>query len=538
MEGDEDISSPKVRRRMWRRVWIGLAIFVIVTPVLLWVAIDQGGKREWKRVQADLRAKGEPTTIAELNLPQHSNIPEEENFGAVKWIRANEDGGESTEMEEVRRRLALYRHYLRDRQAREDFNWSMGNPFIGKPSDLALYTRSLDIAARELRIEPPAESEPYHIRLTAYLDLHADIWAGLLEAKERKHAIALPLLSERYAQTRNPYHVSFQALEISRTIVSANRYRALLAAELQAPTAFVDYFEVGSQLTELCANERISFGILVAITNTAVMTNSFAEALWNDNFVATLKDEHFRRLQISLQRSDFHVLFHQAQQTDLALTVDSLLAFPQHRKELVQEWGGHGPPSWALSIAPSGWFASNGAYLGASYEDYLLAPFRDGACLGEILESAAHWQTEIKGFNPAQEINYSLALMSTGSPEKILQRAIYSEARRRQALIVCALYRYRLGQNNAFPESLTQLTPAYLTAIPNDPIDGQPMRYAVDQSETDFRLWSIGFDGIDDGGKLDLLTEEPQRTRIERPNYIGDWPWPTQAREFKRPESE
>lgn len=70
--------------------------------------------------------------------------------------------------------------------------------------------------------------------------------------------------------------------------------------------------------------------------------------------------------------------------------------------------------------------------------------------------------------------------------------------RLRAARSAIAVQRYRLA-NEALPEQLQELTPAYLKDVPKDPFDGQPMRYK--KLAIGFVAYSIGEDGQDDGGR-------------------------------------
>jgi hypothetical protein len=82
-----------------------------------------------------------------------------------------------------------------------------------------------------------------------------------------------------------------------------------------------------------------------------------------------------------------------------------------------------------------------------------------------------------------------------------------------QARIACGLERYYLARRE-YPKELAALVPEYLSALQGDLIDGQPMRYER-TSATAYRLWSIGVDGKDDGGK------PSDRKKYE----VGDWVW-------------
>ena len=56
-----------------------------------------------------------------------------------------------------------------------------------------------------------------------------------------------------------------------------------------------------------------------------------------------------------------------------------------------------------------------------------------------------------------------------------------------------------------FPESIEQLVPKFLDSIPIDPMDAAstPLRYRRESDGTAV-VWSVGIDGIDDGGDVEL----------------------------------
>jgi hypothetical protein len=79
-------------------------------------------------------------------------------------------------------------------------------------------------------------------------------------------------------------------------------------------------------------------------------------------------------------------------------------------------------------------------------------------------------------------------------------------AQLRTARAGLAIERYRLATGN-LPDSLTDLIPTYLDAVPKDPFDGKDLRYK--KLETGFVVYSIGEDGNDDGGK-----EKPRKRSV------------------------
>jgi hypothetical protein len=80
------------------------------------------------------------------------------------------------------------------------------------------------------------------------------------------------------------------------------------------------------------------------------------------------------------------------------------------------------------------------------------------------------------------------------------QAASRSTALSRLLRMELALRRYRL-QNGSFPSRLETLVPEYASNIPTDPYDalGRALRYVP--TSDGYLLYSVGFDGDDDGGR-------------------------------------
>jgi hypothetical protein len=86
-----------------------------------------------------------------------------------------------------------------------------------------------------------------------------------------------------------------------------------------------------------------------------------------------------------------------------------------------------------------------------------------------------------------------------------------------QAVVACALERYRLAKKD-YPESLEALVPTYLPKVPHDVVEGRPLRYAR-QSKDSYRLYALGWDGVDGGGVF------PTPTGNVTDPAKGDWVW-------------
>lgn len=107
-----------------------------------------------------------------------------------------------------------------------------------------------------------------------------------------------------------------------------------------------------------------------------------------------------------------------------------------------------------------------------------------------------------------------VASLGQGDFERGCQNTAHSQTEINQALIACALERFRLAHGE-YPETLDALVPQFLDAIPHDVIGGQPLHYHRAADGT-FVLYSVGWNGRDDGG----VRGKPWSISD------GDWVWP------------
>ena len=95
------------------------------------------------------------------------------------------------------------------------------------------------------------------------------------------------------------------------------------------------------------------------------------------------------------------------------------------------------------------------------------------------------------------------------------------------ARVACALERYRLAQGE-YPETLDVLSPKFIETVPHDVIGGQPLKYhRTDNGQ--FALYSIGWNGTDDGGKVFVLEYSNNYVDYDK----GDWVWTDQVMDSK-----
>jgi hypothetical protein len=104
-----------------------------------------------------------------------------------------------------------------------------------------------------------------------------------------------------------------------------------------------------------------------------------------------------------------------------------------------------------------------------------------------------------------------LAIIAVPNFTKAVQTFAFNQTKTDEAQIVCALERYHLVHGN-YPEALNELVPQFTDKLPHDIIGGQSLKYRR-TPDGQFLLYSVGWNGIDDGGKFDSSYEQ------------GDWAW-------------
>ncbi len=85
-----------------------------------------------------------------------------------------------------------------------------------------------------------------------------------------------------------------------------------------------------------------------------------------------------------------------------------------------------------------------------------------------------------------------------------VRKIVATEAIRRVVVTAIALKRFQQA-NGHWPEKLSELVPQFISSLPRDAIDGQPLRYRRNADGT-YLLYSVGDDGVDDGGDPSLPT--------------------------------
>ncbi len=176
-------------------------------------------------------------------------------------------------------------------------------------------------------------------------------------------------------------------------------------------------------------------------------------------------------------------------------------------------WG----PTLVYRLSPSGWFYLNARAMARMYEVALPTSVE--------LEQRIISPVISERFGHALGVEYRRHLI----PDNVLvslmvpplDREAITCARTQAAVdmarIACALERYRRAQGS-YPEQLDVLAPQFITKIPHDIINSQPLHYHRTENGK-FLLYSVGWNSKDDGGVPDDGRQfYPSKSQ-------GDWTW-------------
>jgi hypothetical protein len=178
-------------------------------------------------------------------------------------------------------------------------------------------------------------------------------------------------------------------------------------------------------------------------------------------------------------------------------------------------------------IVPSGWWSLEkvnycrlfGLQLAGTYDGANKRVYQDR------IESNAHeFEQGLAGRKPFSTIFGHHRLLSTlllPALLKIPVKAAVVQATTDQALLACALERYRLA-NGQFPDTLAALVPQLISPLPHDVFTGEPYKYRR-TADGQFVLSSVGWNKKDDG---DLPGNE--FARVINNVFDGkesDWVW-------------
>jgi hypothetical protein len=456
---------------------VGLIAFL----AMLIVEEHYRGKHDWERYCREKAAKGERLDFKGL-VP--ASVPEGENFAMTPLLRPLfQNPNQSETRDKLSQRLALGPTNL---DAPRPIPW-LGDRVQGKRVDLAAWKASLggkDILAAVGQLDGVLRE---------------------ISAAVRRPYSRFPLQYEQGNACTFPYITALGQLRVLYTLRTCAELRAgqaeAAAADLETLVRLANATKDEPTLNSL--SER-NAGFQPGLQ---VVWEGLAEHRWSEPQLAGIQgliagQDLIAQLNLALrgERAGYNARMLQALANPEVLGLDSGTKFLL--------WG----------FVYQNLVAYNRAC------DALTLP-SDAKSLRAYVERHRQEEDRLKRstlpWGPSFPIpNLNTILASIGFPgfSGISKRTLYTQVCLDQAATACALERYWLA-NGQYPDSLGALVPDYLGEVLHDAASGNSFIYKR-KAEGGFVLYSVGWNGVDDGGKLVF---KPNSTRLDLDQ--GDWVW-------------
>lgn len=494
---------------LWSRRCVRVSVWTLITlatfAVLLAKFHERYAEKQWRAVHAEVEAAGETFDFRAI-LPEP--VADPANFCATPALLglATEKSGKAT-----RQSLAVFELKAREGSALP-------------PADQPALTGIRPYLTPWVQALVPApDAGPAD--LLASLSPQDSIAAELHAALRRPSAQWTPLWRDRLL----PDHLFTLPLphyatsnHLARSLALRAQTRTTLAKgqaiprEGQATLAHLD-LRVILRLAEANFTDPLLIGLLVGTSHTSLAANG----AWSLCEARSGSAEEFEQLSRAFAELDLEEAALNAWRGELAAGVSSLNALTGSSRWSAAEreaiFGDSGLP---LIGIPRSILRENIANLAAWEWKYCLEPLRQGGLRALHAQSAnlAEHVAKLR-VSPHRRPGTFIAATALPASGSVASTLMLAESLRTQATIACALERHFLSQGS-YPESLDVLGTLALT----DPWSGEAMRYERTTAGR-YRLWSLGPDRVDDGGKRQLDPAVPAKTKFRHDSYRGDWVW-------------
>ncbi|HKQ47228.1 MAG TPA: hypothetical protein VJZ71_04060 [Phycisphaerae bacterium] len=460
MDSRDPIGDSPPTARDQRRGWVrrhpvvtALAILFVCVAALIW-QLDRRNEDAVTAHIAAIRARGEPSTIADI-LSQRPDIPDADNRAVA--------------VEAAGKRLSGLRP-LGDEIALLPFLGSFVAPPTGELCDASAIR-----ASQEFLSQAGSVLNELHV------------------------ALRLPRSYYKLQWSTPAINMSLSGLSEIGTVGKGLMLEAYTAAQLQDRDKATTCLRDGIGLTHLMDGESLLITALVQIALTARLQETLERCI----NLCGMDESALRDIQTQLTRHETQPDMKKALIGERVFFLDSI------------QWmrsTGSSPPTMPM---PSWWTAlpviqSIDTALALDQFEQLVAS--TGPPDSSLVNASMRVDHAVSNL-PRYCVVSKLLFSSFSRPMVLFVRNV---GRNRALCAAVGAERFRLA-NGRWPERLDELVPEYLNAVPIDPIDGNPIRYAI--IPEGIKTWTISDDdkNEDNGGDV---------RRLERPLEHGPTPRP------------
>ena len=417
----------------------------------------------WQRYCAAARARGVKLTLAEFAPPE---IPDAENFAALPMFRA---AGSS-----LRSSMDLPKNSL-----------SFGDARTGERTDWQAWQKLFkDSGWLTETTEEPARD------VLRGLEHYAPQFKEWSEWKTRPHC----RFSYDYSSGVGP------RLPMSMFIHAAKLFDLRLRAHLavhESAAALAD-FQDGLQAYRALQDEPMLLSAMLRICVLSLTLPGVADGLKDRAW----SDDELRQIESELAKvrvwQDYRMAF--SSERGFANWYGDLLADPASRGRVIALMGGPGsaPSATPLTYVPRRVYRDNQLRQNQNFDELIARVSEDGS------------RFDPDGPNPSSPVNlrgpfdyyyFFMFRISTRISQSSRNEFVFAQTILDQARLAIALERWRLARG-AYPETLAELVPDFIAAVPVDTYSRKSMLYRRQDGGT-FLLYGVGQNRTDDGGVLD-----------------------------------
>jgi len=457
-----------MQNRSKKLLW--LAIVLIVCGVIGWIILGGKSSGAAEKYKAELRAKGEKISFADLGFPK----PPEDGAGIMRLTNAasrislsglSAGSFTSPSFAGPGRQRVLW---MADGMERDQ----APNRVSFRDVSALLAAVSNELAEIRVAVEQPLRWFQFHP--AGYFTNFAGV-------------TKYPFVEMRNA-AQSLYLDGIAALHAGDLVRARQDHRALI------------------QLTELNREDPTLVAAMIRIAISGLNLQFTWQVLQHPNWT----ESDLLAMQRDWERVDLLAAVETGLTGERAATEMIFTTTRERGLGWIQKAMNPGAPSKPLDTMRDSflgmlWNADEDELMALRHHQTTLEAIRAFRAGGTWLEAHAAIKSQQQALNQAfgsanglDRFKYQVSAIALPNLSKATQTAVRSETLRRLTVAAIALQRFHL-RHQRWPETLAELAPEFLATVPVDPMSAEPVRYRR-EADGGFVLYSVGEDGKDNSG--------------------------------------
>ncbi len=489
-------------------------VLCLITIVALFYAEENWrGKYAWQTYRAQLETKGEKLDLAAL---APAPVPDDRNFALAPLLRPATDFSQGTngvvwhDTNGLARLESISAQLLPGRFTNDHLvlgSLEKGT-FADLPACAAFYRSNTNYP------QAAADATPAETILVA-LGRFAPEFQQSREAADARPDCRFPT----HYDMEPPWSILLPHLARMKALTTFTHVRALAELEAGRPAEAFDDLKLGLRFSDSLKGEPLLISHLVRVATLTINLQTLREGLLRHAWT----DRQLAELATHLASEDLLAEYELAMRGKRALGTGGLefLSRQGFRTNPFDYLGSDDESSCTPCCGnafPSGWFDQNMLTIARAFEDFTLpvVDARNHRVFPDVGEKGIRAVSQMRTGPYTIVAKILLPALGKAVPRSARMQTYVDEGH-----VASALERFRLA-NGKLPNALPTLTPALLTKVPTDVIDGKPLRYRL-RGEGGYIIYSLGWDQTDDGGQLAWTEHEKGKPNVDV--IKGDWVW-------------